>query len=356
MNHSHASTQADLPPIDSHRFQITPLNKSTSGKVYLFQSSSVVPKTGNLILLYENEKPVMAFRVLKNEGNNGEFVAKRVRRYDDVRELVVKKNYAALEKLGDIIYPPTPNSPPITASENPDEILDAPETTETVKTPGENSDASELPSDELQELDQPSEPQKLNPDPELDSETIKNLDDIEELNPEEEEIDSIEIEETTSIDPFKNILTVGAGYFANSSNFSLSPVLSNGFSISYAHSLGKKIFFDSSSFQDSLSIELGGIHYVILNKDGNNDQYTLFPVFGNLLYQLNASKSFTFNFYGGLTYNFMSTAVNPGKSLNSLQGLQPNFGIGAFYMIGPQWFFRADLGWDRITAGLSIKW
>ncbi len=316
----------------------------------------------------------MAFRVLKNDGDKNEFVAKRVRRYDDISELTLKKSYPTLEKLGDIIVPPTPdptpNPTPITASESLDENLDPPsqedngskdtKTVEREQIPELNpSGEQDLNSDQesssdLDQQNQPTEnPAQTSSEP--DPETVKSLDDIEEANP-EEEIEPIEIEESNSIDPFKNILSIGAGYFANSSNFSLSPYLSNGFSVSYAHSMVKNMFFDSSSLQDSMSFELGGIHYVILNKDGNNDQYTLFPFFGNLLYQLNLSKSFAFNFYGGVTYNFMSTAVNPGKSKNTLQGLQPNFGIGAFYMIGPQWFFRADLGWDRITAGLSVKW
>ena len=111
--HSLASVQGELPQIDSHKFEAKAISKSTSGKVYLFKSTDVMPKTGNLILVYENDKPVMAFRVLKNENDLHHFVAKRVRRYDETGELAINRIYTSVEKLGDII--PAPPTEPTTA-------------------------------------------------------------------------------------------------------------------------------------------------------------------------------------------------------------------------------------------------
>ncbi len=199
-------------------------------------------------------------------------------------------------------------------------------------------------------------------DSELDSSSTAALDKIDESTVEEadeeedEDLGPMEIEESVRMDPYNNILSVSAGYVANASNFAGSSVLNNGFGVSYAHVLFHDVFINRKSPQDSLAMELGGYTYRIINKDGGNDIYSMLPFFGNLLYQLHTSPSFSLNFYGGIQYNYMTSAINAGRSLKSLQGLQPNFGLGMFYTIGPQWFIRADIGWDRITGGLSIKW
>jgi len=330
-----------LPPIDAHRFELKPVQKSTSGKIYLFESNQVIPKTGNLILVYENEKPAMAFRVLKNDLSKKQFVGKRVRRYDQINELKMNQEYMSLEKIADIILPP------------PAEVAPEPSSTEPTTTTTGQPTTEATPTDTPNNIDPPPAN-----DSTLDSSSTEALDQIDESLDEEgeEEDEALEVEESFKIEPWNNILSVTAGYFGNSSNFSGSPILNNGFSFSYAHAFAHDIFFSKKSLQDSLAVEFGGIYYRIINRDAKNDLYSLLPFYGDLFYQLHFSTSFTLTAYAGLQYNYMTSASNPGKSLKLLQGLQPNFGLGAFYAIGPQWFLRADLGWDRITGGLSIKW
>lgn len=333
------SAAEPLPTIDAHRFESKPIQKSTSGKIYLFESNQVIPKTGNLILIYDQDKPAMAFRILKNDHERNRFVGKRVRRYDQTSELQLNQNYTSIEKLADVLPPPPGEAP----SENLDEAP-APAAM------AASGSVAPTPTPAVV----PVEPQ----DSDLDSDSTSALDQIDELDETEDEEDDalLEVDERTRIDPYRNILSVGAGYFGNSSNFSGSPYLSNGFSVSYAHVLFNDVFIMKKQPQDSLAIEFGGIYYRIINKDGGNDIYSMLPFFADLLYQLHLSQSFSLNLYGGLQYNYMTSAINPGASLENLQGIQVNVGLGFFYTLGPQWLLRADFGWDRITGGLSIKW
>lgn len=327
-----AAAAEPLPSIDAHRFDAKPIQKSTSGKIYLFESAQVIPKTGNLILIYEQDKPAMAFRVLKNDPTNRRFVGKRIRRYDQTSELKLDQNYVTIEKLADVLPPPPGEAPSESLDEAPPAAAGTPV-------------PAVIPTPEAQ-------------DSELDSDSTAALDEIDELDQTEDEEDEgpLEVDETSRLDPYTNILSVGTGYFGNSSNFSGSPYLSNGFSISYAHVLFNDVFIMKKVPQDSLALEFGGIFYRIINKDGGNDIYSMLPFFADLLYQLHLSSSFSLNLYGGLQYNYMTSAINPGASLENLQGIQVNVGLGAFYTLGPQWLLRIDAGWDRITGGLSIKW
>lgn len=345
-----AMAAESLPPIDAHRFDVKPIQKSTSGKIYLFESTQVIPKTGNLILIYEHDKPAMAFRVLKNDPNKKQFVGKRVRRYDVTSELITNQSYSSIEKLADVLPPPP--AEPVPAQEpleeqKPESVAPPTPAPSVVVEPSPTAEPTPIPAPAVTPESQDSE---------LDASSAAALDKIEESNEEDDEIEPIEVEESSRLDPFNNFLSVSAGYFGNSSGFSGNSALNNGFSLSYARALFHDVFFLKKIPQDSLALELGVIYYQIINQDGGNDLYTLLPFFGNLLYQLHLSSTFSVNAYTGLQYNYMSGANNPGKSAESLQGVQLNFGLGFFYTIGPQWALRVDLGWDRITGGLCIKW
>lgn len=364
---SENSPASEIPvsEIEARRFEIKPAQKSSSGKIYLFDSPTVIPKTGNLILVYDDSKPAMAFRVLKNDDEKKQFVGKRVRRYDGTGDLELKKNYSSIEKIGELITPPPALQKPPVANINEDldnSALPPPQAESPNKVAATETSALEPPENNTVEENPTQaadfkEPEKT--DPELDeSASIKELDQIDKETPKDdlEEPEEIEYDEQTRIDPFNNLFSVTTGFFGNSSNFSTSPYLSNGFSISFAKVLITDAFISEKAVQDSLSLEGGIINYSILNKDRKNDRYSLLPFYGNLFYQLHLSRTFTMNAYAGIQFNYMTSADNPGDSLETLQGLQPNFGVGAFFSLGPQWYFRADIGWDRITGGLSIKW
>ena len=337
---------ASLPEIDAQRFDAKAIEKSKSGRIYLFESNRVLPKTGSLILVYNHDKPAMAFRVLKNDPLKRQFVGKRVRRYDETSELTLSESYSAIEKLADVL-PPPPSVAPTDTAANGDLDEGSPKTAATAKA------ASALTPEATPELPPPAAE-----DSELDSSSAAALNKIDEsdTSADEEEQGSLEVEETTRINPYNNIFSISAGYFGNSANFSFSPILETGMSVSYYHTIIHDLFISKKSPQDALGLEFGAIYYRVVNRDGGNDIYTMLPFYATLLYQLHLSPTFSFNLYGGLQYDYMLTAVNPGPSLPVFQGPQPDIGIGFFYGFGPQWLLRADIGWDRITAGLCIKW
>jgi hypothetical protein len=346
------------PDIEAHRFNTKVIQKSTSGKIYLFESATL-PKTGNLILIYEKDHPTMAFRILKNDQEKNQFVGKRIRRYEGGNDLDVNKSYTTIEKLADLLPAPGNLSKPILADSN------TPAEPEPVKEIAEQKSAEEPippaePTEEPTAITQSDsnevEPEKI--DPELDANTVTKLDAIDRDNPNDdlEDYSKIEFDEFPLLDPLNNMIVVGTGYFGNASNFSLAPVYNNGVGISFTRVMFRDVFLDSKTIQDALSLELGVVQYSILNLDRNNDNYSLLPFYANLIYQLYPGKTFGAHAYGGLQYNYMLSASNAGSSIEDLQGFQPNFGVGMTYRMGPQWYLRADIGWDRIAAGLGIKW
>lgn len=339
---------APLPEIDAQRFDAKAIEKSKTGRIYLFESARVLPKTGSLILVYNNDKPAMAFRVLKNDPLKKQFVGKRVRRYDETSELTLNESYSAIEKLADVL-PPPPSVAATTPSANED-LDDA--ATKKDAPPKEKASTTPEPTPT------PEMPPPAAEDAELDSSSVAALNKIDEndTSTDQEEQENIEIEETTRLNPYNNIFSVSGGYFGNSANFSFSPIIEAGMSVSYYHTLINNLFVSKKTTQDAFGLEFGAIYYRVVNRDSGNDIYTMFPFYATALYQIHLSPTFSFNLYGGLQYDYMVSAVNPGASLAVLQGPQPDLGIGFFYGFGPQWLLRADLGWDRITAGLCIKW
>lgn len=345
-----ADSSTPLPEIDAQRFDAKAIEKSKSGRIYLFESKVVLPKTGSLILVYNHDKPAMAFRVLKNDSLKRQFVGKRVRRYDETSELTLGDSFSAIEKLADVL-PPPPSVAPTDTAANEDLDEGAPKP---LATPAPTPVATPAPTPEPT----PEMPPPAAEDAELDSSSVAALNKIDEsdTSTDEEEMGPLEVEESTRINPFNNIFSVGAGYFGNSANFSFSPILETGMSVSYYHTILHDVFISKKSPQDAIGLEFGAIYYRVVNRDGGNDIYTMLPFYATLLYQLHLSPTFSFNLYGGLQYDYMVSAVNPGPSLPVLQGPQADIGIGFFYGFGPQWLLRADIGWDRITAGICIKW
>ncbi len=352
--------------IDARRFDVKPIQKSNSGKVYLFESKKVTPKTGNLILLYDQDQPVMAFRVLKNEADENRFVAKRVRRYGNIVNLILNREYVSIEKTGVRIPPPPVTAPVETEAANITESTDPkadPETTSettdpTLVPPAE--DSTQKTEGEAATEEAPAQAPETN-DPELDRNETEKLNQIEkEQAPteadESENIDVIEYDEYKRIDPLNNMFTIFGGFLGNSSNFDTSVYLSNGVGVSYTRVLFRDVFFDGRTPQDAFAFEGGLEQYSISQKDSANDRYSLLPFYGNLVYQLHLNQTFALTAYGGLQFNYMLSTSSPGESLDSLQGFQPNFGFGFLYCMGPQWYFKFDIGWDKIVGGLSLKW
>lgn len=414
-----ASTRAEiLPDIEAQQSRIVPLQKSKTGRVYRFKMDpKTLPKTGNIILVSEDLKPVMAFRVLKTEEGTGELIAKRVRRYDTTGELKIDAPYTAVEKIADLVAPPPPepgqfdpNAAPLLDPNskaglakinnqkreiNPDAapMLDpnptaspaekaatevAPELGVATSTPSRADGTSDSQSTAKNnsmdvekfdtDLDATTSPQNIA------GRKAKRPESREESTDEEipselvEAKDGIEVEEKNIIHPFLNGISVQVGSYQNMSGLlsaKYSGATSNsGFGASYSRLINRNVFFQHSNIQDSMSCEFGFAYYSRTNFTGNLDDYSILPLRAEIRYDVHLSETFTPFVYGGLQYNFLlgsdniDTKAHPveNAALNSLTGVQPTFGIGLLFNIGPQWYLKGDVGFDRMIIGLSVKW
>ena len=363
-----------------------------------------LPKTGNIILVSDEQKPVMAFRVLKTEEDTGELIGKRVRRYDTTGELSVNQPYTEIEKIADLVSPPppepnqyNPNARPEldpNAQKNLAKINNATGTQDSNAPPLLDGGPSPTPAEAsvppmIGSNGTPANTEALNPvtsgsmdvekfDNDLDSSTsphdlnqghhrqAKKESTDEEIPSEMLEVkNDLEVEERAVLWPFKNMVGIEAGSYRNTSNFSFAGATSNsGFSGYYSHTLNRNVFIEHSSVQDSINFESGFAYYSRTNFTGNNDSYTLLPLRAELRYDIYLSEAWALSGYVGLQYNFLLGTDNVDtktypveqQAIDALEGPQATLGLAVFYNIGPQWYLRADLGWDRLALGLSVKW
>lgn len=376
------SFAAPLPDIEAHTFQSTPVRTSKSKRIYLFKATgNDLPKTGNLVLIHVQNKPAMAFRVLKTDSKNSEYVAKRIRRYDQTGELNVSQAYDSIEKISDLLAAPAPDPvvsrparvaapatapAPINVSESDQDLDAAPKPAET------NLEVYDYEDD----LDATTSPQAIAPkkkrakaakvEQPVDEEFGNEENNEESTDETDEGKTAFEIEEAIRLSPLRNMISVNTGLYKNMSNFKFAGGTHSGFHASYARTLRTDIFVLSKAPQDSLSIEFGLGYYSLVNFIGQNDVFKIVPIMAELHYNLFFSQTFGMYLYGGLEFNAVMATENvtaatlssrgDQDSIDKLQGIQHTFGLGLLYNMGPQWYLRLNLGWDRITAGLAIKW
>jgi hypothetical protein len=397
-----------LPDIEAHQFKIMPLEKSRTGRVYRFKvDAEQLPKPGAILLIEENDKPTMAFRVLNTDFDRSEFVAKRVRRYDPPGELKLNERYKTFEKIGDLVTPPPPEgglydptakpmldpnpgkdlinpnaqpapvptldpfvpgtgTPPTTVipatpATPPPATMDAAAAATSAASPEPAPAKKALDVEKYDDdLDSSTSPRNLKEDagiektPKVDSEG--NDDEALDLD--------LEVKEHKIINPYDHVLGVSFGAYKDLTNSSLGNDNAGGFSIYYSNITDRALFFRGKVPQDSLSLEYGISYYSLDNVNGHNDDYTLLPIRIDLRYDLHLNETFSPFFYVGAQFNWVvgNAAANPAtididqRTYSKLNGFGPNIGVGTFYNIGPQWYLRADLGLDRMTVGLAVKW
>lgn len=391
-----------LPDIEAHEAQIVPIQISKSGRIYRFKMNpEFLPHTGNIILISSDHRPIMAFRVLKTDENSGELIGKRVRRYDAEHELKLEEKYVSVEKIADLLAPPPPEFGQYDPSAGPELDPNASKRLRPITNEKNVLDPNAKP-----ELDpRPAKPSVENPsvpalmgtggkdstdgspksingmdvekfDEDLDGSTSPRNIKLKKATPSSDSYDDeipsqlvetksdFEVEEKNVLQPFKNSISIQAGSLKNLSNFTANATTNSGFLASYGHLLDRNVFITRSKSQDSLVFEAGFSYYSRTDFTGNNDDYTIFPLRAELQYHIHFNESFTLFGDVGLQYNFLFGSENINVSLHpieqtaldSLTGPQPVLGIGAIYNIGPQWYLRADLGWDRLAFGLSVKW
>ena len=364
----------NLPEIDARQFEVSPTQVSSSGRIYKFRVSGRVPRTGNILLIQIDQRPVMAFRVLTSEESGSEVVAKRVRRYDVEGKLTIDQRYQAVEKIADLVQTPetaaeatAPGGPaPAPSTESPRDSSPAQE-----GTPAQSADAPPLMGDDGSSAPPPDAkkqaPNSLDKfDEELDSTTTpRNLKKPAEDGDDTEESEESRlsrqggpgVEEREPLIKTKHMLGLSIGNYRNLSNFVIPGSTNNGFSVYYSQIIDKGIWYSGWAPHDSLSLEGGLTYYQRVNYSGIYDNYTLIPLRADALYTLQFTPTFALIAGAGIQYNWILSTDNAAQEgITALGGFQPNAYGGILYNIGPQWYLRAEAGLDRIAVGLAVKW
>ena len=306
-----------LPDIAAKTYPVKVIRRSSSNKIYLFEDpTNRQPKVGRILLLKREDELFMAFRVLKTYPDQKAIAAKRIRRYRKHRVLENDEPYLALEKLGDLN---TPN------------------------TPEDNEGLAELEGKEKLHV--------LPFDPELDAGTPAQPE------PEEETQASLAIEETQPIDHNLQWLTLGFGYFRNNA----PPTASGSYffaaaNLRYGVTLARLIFLNKKNLQDSLAVEGGLYFYKTLNYVIQGDAYTNLAYAANLRYNLLFGESFGIFVYLGMAKNnVIASSQGQAAGVNALSSYVPLGGMGFLFQIGPNWYTRVDIGIDTIGLNLLLR-
>jgi hypothetical protein len=370
-----------LPEIDAQEFEITPLETSSSGRVYRLKVEGGNPRTGDILLVQKNQEPLAAFRVLKTEGT--EIVAKRVRKYESQSKLELQQTYTAVQKLADLVESPIERTEaPSTAPELPPpaspNATEAPAELNPPPLPPEEAPAQEAPAQEAPATDTNAVPlmgddasqttliskQRATAldqyDEGLDATTTpRNLKTV----PGAEDVPSREtmigpgVIEHEPLSKFNQMVGISAGSFRNMSGFQIPGSNNSGLTAYYNRVIEDSVWFEGHTPHDTLSLEAGLGYYSIVNFTGGFDDYQIMPIRGEFLYSLHVSPSFAFLTHIGAQFNWIFAAENAvDEGLGALSGIQANAGVGMLYQIGPQWYLRGDAGLDRIAIGLAVKW
>jgi opacity protein-like surface antigen len=380
----------NLPDIDAHQFKIVPLEKSRTGRVYRFKvDPNQLPKTGSILLIEENNKPTLAFRVVQTDFDHSEFIAKRVRRYDTTSDLKINEAYVTVEKLADLVAPPPaetdvfdPNAKPMLDPNPSKNLVGKSANNGTTTPPPALADNSNLPPIADNSAANPA-PVPTTPNKALD---VEKYDDSLDSSTSPTDLKSnamddgatpgaaaappptpdanddgydLEVKERPVLNPYKYMAGFEVAELKNYSNLKITGGSFGGFTAYFSQVIKRNVAFKKVvGPQDSLSIEYGFSYYSDDNVNaGSNDDYDILPLRVELRYDLHLSESFTPFAYFGAQYNLITASSNGVTStFNSLEGFQPNIGVGVFYNIGPQWYLRGDLGVDRIGIGLAIRW
>ena len=126
--------------------------------------------------------------------------------------------------------------------------------------------------------------------------------------------------------------------------------------VRYGLSLGRMVFLRRAHVQDSIAVEAGAFFYKIINFQSQGDSYSVLPLVGTVRYNVLFGENFGIFFYGGVVQNTV-TQVSAGDPdvQASLQRVLPAAGGGLLFRVGPNWNARADLGYDMVGLGLTLR-
>lgn len=347
-----------LPAVDARSFRVLPKRQSASGRVVLFSvvGNTRLPDPGKILLVKKDGKPVYAFRVVRTQSDDREFIARKIRKYQDAPAFQSNEEYDAIEKIADILRPVAP-APAVIAVAPPVEAPSAEPEAPVV------ADVAPPPSPEVQPepepvQDVPSIGPKLGDaipyDKELDQTTSPQAA-TEDLGSAASFEDSLEIEERPVFAPFSKAFGLEYGFLQNLSDFQFSGPFNVAFGATAQFVTGRGVFAKSPDLQDRMFVSFGLSYY--RRSEELNDFYYILPVRSEMLYSLDFSEKISLNFYGGFQYNWVfATAQALVSRADALDGLQFTAGTGFSIRFGPQWVFQTRLGYDRISGALMVEW
>lgn len=322
---------------ETRKFKSTPVLISKTGRVYLFKVvPGAEPKPGNMVLIKEGPKALMAFRVLRADTEKNQYAARKAKKYNQTEELQLNLEYDSIEKsaLASTSTPP-PEPEPKTI----------PEPTTLEPTSAEPTTAEPI---NVEQLDAPSEPV---PEP-----TPENV--SEEYFYDDEETSLYEVEEIHALDPYRAAFSLMGSYSRNLSSFQIRGTVQSSILAFLSIKTFKDILFFSKQAQDWIDIEFGVGYYTYLNASTSpNRSFTILPLLAQAKYNIQVSETLSINAYGGFGFNAIISSKNATSFDKKRFGnIQQLMGLGLVYNMGPHWATRVDLGWDRMALGLMLKW
>jgi len=399
-----APTPTGEVQIIARQLELSVIRRSSSTKTYLFHlESGEFPTLGRIILLREGERPIMAFRVIKNYPEKNEIAARRVRRYRGFRVLDPGKTFLALEKTGEVLPPAPEETVDLAELEDRADLKDlqgdigapadgsAAVVSPTIATApvagttknGAVSDPIADPSLERYKLTKKTGEVGKAPlygnaegngilefDPELDASTSPPptadatndraehaQDEVKPLFEDavEDGAATITVEEINPLDSHKSGVSLLIGLQRNLRYPTGSSYFSSG-ALRYAYTPLRSLLFHAPLLQDSLSIEGGIGFYKLINFVVSRDAYTVMPLMASARYNIHTSENLTFFLYAGINKGLVTSAALGSTAGNALlSSVLPALGGGLLFRVGPSWDFRADAGLDLLSAGMMLR-
>lgn len=342
-----ASVAIEVQPVEAKV-----VRRSQSMRVYLLQlTAGDLPPENRLLLLHNNEDPLMALRILRSDAEKKQMAVRRIKHYGNTKILEPDRAVVGRWKIREL-------APPTAEVQKQDEKdlkeLDA-ELDAGIPAPTPELRKDTALDDDSAESSEPNE--KITaPLPEADDPPPLDEDlDSEEIGPEDESMENIAIEDTEAHDPDRHWLGGQLGYVLARTTTGASTYYVGGGG-RYGFTYAKNILFSGSSIQDGWTLEAGFFVYKVLNFAISGDTYTVLPLTLVNRFDFFLSPDFFFFLYGGIHQSIpIGSAQGTAAGRAALTLLTPTGGGGLGFRFGPKWFIRADVGYDNISVGLALR-
>lgn len=316
-------TEVPTGEIEAKVYDLTTIRPSKSGRVYLFQKADAeMPQVGKVFLLREGTTPVMAFRVLKTYPAQMRIAAKKLRAYPTYDPLARGSSFRAFEKIGDVMVPVPPTQEDLDDLKELEDLPPPPEEPEVLPAEEEETAVEETPEPEA-------------------SEEQAGPEDPRSLYEEEEDLEIREEDEDDEFDSYyPNQFSMDVGLFP-SSNIP-GPGTKFGGGLRYGRRLSARWLIE------------GGVFYY--RSSDADVSLTILPMIGTLQWLSRFNSIMTGYLYGGLIYPYVGSNVGASnRQLAEIQTVSLAAGAGIYLQTGPNWYLRANLGFEAMTLGVMLR-